>query len=324
MMKRLDTPSIVIVVSSIFFLFKLTYAADFQFQPRLETGVSLYSIDIGGIHQSVQAMPGGSTGGNLTQQKIEFRDIMNYVGGGTTLFINRLFVDLGMQYSFDGNDRTHASWSIYMEDDGSGSSFFESADPEYRGEFNRQDLAVSVGYAITDRFSIFVGYKWAELDLDTTFEGPYSLVNIDYYVGHGSITGEEHLQFKYEGPFVGVTHGWQIDWSSKYIGLFSVNIGLARLNCQLNQDQKGNIRVDSVNGIDIEPINAPYTYSNEVKGETLGLTLALGWCGITQIKHLTYSVGISGYRYQFDLDESSYQEISELSLICKVGIAYAF
>jgi hypothetical protein len=323
-MKKLNSFSIVLVVSSIFFLFKPTYAVDFQLQPRLETGVSLYSIEIGGTHQTVQAMPDGSTGGSLTQQKIEFKDTMNFVGGGTTLFIHRLFVDLGMQYSFDGNDRTDSSWSIYVEDDGEGSSFFESADSEYRGEFNRQDLAVSMGYAITDRFSVFVGYKWAELDLDTTFEGPYGLVNIDYYVGHGSMTGEEHLQFKYEGPFVGVTHGWQIDWSSKYIGLFSVNIGLARLNCKLNQDQKGNLRVDSVNGFDIEPINEPYTYHNEVKGETSGLALALGWHGITSIKHLTYSVGISGYRYQFDLDESSYQEISESSLICKVGIAYAF
>ena len=324
MMKKVGTLSIVIVVSTIFLLSKLTYAVDFQLQPRLETGVSLYSIEIGGIHQSVQATPAGSTARNLTQQKMEYKDTMNFVGGGTTHFIHRLFVDLGMQYSFNGNDRTHASWSIYMEDGGDGSSYFQSADLEYRGEFNRQDQAVSVGYAITDRFSIFVGYKWVELDLDTTFEGPYGFADIDNNVGHGSQTGEQHLQFKYEGPFVGVTHGWQIDWSSKYIGLFSVNIGLARLNCKLKQDQKANLRIDSVNGIDIEPINTPYTYHNEVKGETSGLALALGWHGITPIKDLTYSVGISGYRYQFDLDDSSYQEVSESSLICKVGIAYAF
>jgi hypothetical protein len=312
------------IFCSLSLLLKPTFAVDFHIQPRLEAGVTLYAIKIGAVHHSTPTLPDAASGENATQEEIEFKDTMAFIGGGMTLFLNRLFLDLSAQFSFDGNDDTEASYSIYNEDSGDGSSVYISSESLYKGEFNRNDQAISLGYAISEQFSLFVGYKWAELDLDTTFDGPYSYLNIDNYVSHGRQSGEEHLEFKYAGPFVGVAHGWQVEWSSRYFGLISLNLALAQLKCKLNQEQNGNVRITSVNDTEITPIDLPYTYKNEVTGDTLGLTLALGWYGVTPIEHLTYSVAISGYRYQFDLDEPDYSNVSESAVVCKVGIAYNF
>lgn len=315
--------SVVMIFCSLSLLLKPTFAVDFHFQPRLETGVTLYAIKTGAVHEFTPTLPDAPTGENMTQTKIEFKDTMAFIGTGMTIFLNRLFLDLGAQYSFDGNDDTQASYSIYQQDSGDGSSVFKSSEQSYNGKFNRHGQAISLGYAITEQFSLFVGYKWDELELDTTFEGPFSYLNIDNDIAHGRQSGEEHLEFKHEGPFVGVTHGWQVEWSSRYFGLLSMNLALAQLNCKLYQEQDGNIRITWVNGIEIAPIDDPYSFENEVSGETLGITLALGWYGVTPFEHLTYSMAISGYRYQFDLD-NNYSNITESSVVCKIGLSYTF
>jgi hypothetical protein len=324
MIRKICIISVGMIICSLSLPLKSTFAVDFHIQPRLETGVTLYAIKIGALHEFTPTLPDDATGENLTQEEIEFKDTMAFVGGGMTIFLNRLFLDLSAQYCFDGNDDTQASYSIYQQDSGDGSSVFISSELLYNGKFNRHDQAISLGYAITEQFSIFAGYKWAELQLDTTFEGPYSYLNIDNYVNHGRQTGEEHLKFKHEGPFVGVTHGWQVEWSSRYLGMLSMNLALAQLKCKLNQEQNGNIRITSSNGTEIVPVDVPYTFKNDVSGDTLGLTLALGWYGVTPLEHVTYSVAISAYRYQFDLDEPSYSNITESSVVFKVGLSYAF
>jgi hypothetical protein len=324
MIKKIYTLSILMLTGSFLLLLQPAYAVEFQLQPRLETGVTLYSIELDTAAHTSMTMPDEATGSNRTQEKIEFSDTMSFMGCGTTLFINRLFVDLSIQYALEGNDSTRSAFSKYEEDMGDGSSVFESAELEYHGQFERKDLAVSVGYAVTEQLSLFVGYKWAETDLETTFDGPYSYLSIDQYVAYGRFSGKENIRFKYEGPFVGVAHGWQIERSSKYYGLISMNMGLAQLNSKLKNDVNGNIRIDSINGQEIEPIDIPSTSSNEYTGDTLGLALGLSWHGITPIKHLSYLVAISGHRYSFNSDDSDYSDTNETSVVCKVGLSYLF
>jgi hypothetical protein len=300
------------------------FAVDFHIQPRLEAGAAFYAVKIGAVHHSIRTLPDAATGENLTQEEIVFKDTLAFVGGGLTFFFNRLFLDLSAQFSFDGNDDTQSDYSIYAEDDGEGSSVFISSNGIYNAEFDHQDQAISMGYAVTEQISLFVGYKWAELELDTTFEGPYSYLSIDNYLSHGTQFGKEHLGLNYAGPFVGVTRGWQIESSSRYFGLLSMNLALAQLKCKLHQEQNGTIRITSVNGSEIAPIDETYTFENDVNGDTLGFTLSLGWHGVTPLEHLTYSVGVSGYRYQFDLDEPGYSNIGESAVVCKVGLSYSF
>jgi hypothetical protein len=324
MILKISILYLMMILSSLHLLCMPASAVDFHVQPRLEAGAAFYALKIGAVHHSIPTLPDAATGENLTQEKIEYKDTLAFIGGGMTLFLNRLFLDLGAQFSFDGSDDTESSYSSYQEDDGEGSSRFISSEQVYSGTFHHQDQAISLGYAATEQISVFVGYKWAELELETTFEGPYSYLAIDSYLGHGTQFGHENLNFKYAGPFVGVTRGWQIESSSRYFGLLSMNLALALLKCKLDQEQDGTIRYTSVNGVEIEPIDESYTYENEVNGDTLGLTLSLGWHGVTLLEDLTYSVAVSGYRYQFDLDEPGYSNVSESAVVCKVGLSYTF
>jgi hypothetical protein len=52
--------------------------------------------------------------------------------------------------------------------------------------------------------------------------------------------------------------------------------------------------------------------------------LGLDWRGATPIGNLAYCIGVSGYRYNFNSDDSSFPDISETSVIFKVGLSYAY
>lgn len=249
---------------------------------------------------------------------------MSFVGWGATLFINRLFIDLSGQYAFDGSDRTTVSQSQYTEQTENDTSLFVAVMPEYHGQFDRTDHAVSVGYAVTKRFSVFAGYKWTENDLDRSFEGPFSVLEMDNWVANGRVKGEEVVKFQYEGPFIGVAHGWTIDRFSIFEGMASVNVGIAHLNSKLNEDEKGTTQIDSLKGQPIEPFVETYSVAREIKGDTMGLTLGLNWRGMTSIRNLSYSFGISGYRYRFDSDDSDASDINETAVTFKIGLTYTF
>ncbi len=60
------------------------------------------------------------------------------------------------------------------------------------------------------------------------------------------------------------------------------------------------------------------------KGDALGLTLGLTWRGVTPVDGLNYSVGVSGYKYEFDADEKGTADIDEFAVLFKAGVAYAF
>ena len=79
-----------------------------------------------------------------------------------------------------------------------------------------------------------------------------------------------------------------------------------------------------VNGVAVEPVIESDRRNNKNNGNTLGITLGIGWNGMTPIQGLTYSVAVSGYRYQFDADDKSLKDIHETSVNLKLGLAYLF
>lgn len=78
---------------------------DFDFQPRLETGVMSYTYEQNAFSESVLPEIDGTAGSNDTLGEIEVDTTMGFIGGGATLFFNRLFVDLSGQYAFDESDQ---------------------------------------------------------------------------------------------------------------------------------------------------------------------------------------------------------------------------
>lgn len=310
------------------------YAMDLALQPRLETGVMYYAIEFGSESKTVPVRQFETSGYNETRQQVEYSDTVGFVGCGATLFIkDRFFIDLSGHYASDGSDITSGSYSEYSErhSDEIPESFYASEAFVYDGQFSRKDHAISLGYAVTRRFSVFVGYKWAEVDLDAAVSGSIQLFSLDdlgtpsdgNWSARGVIVGQEHCSFDYSGPFIGGAHEWSLGRDSGFGGLLSINAGVAHLNSKLERKISGTSSITSLNGAPPpEPISSPYWENREAKGETLGLTLGINWSGLTPLNNLFYSVALSGYRYQFDSNESASPNTNESVLSLKFGLVY--
>lgn len=301
-----------------------TGAMELQIQPRVEAGIMLYSFELSASHESSLPANDNTTSNNFTQAKMKFDDTMWFASGGATVFLNRFYLDLSLRSAFDGEDQTRLTWSSYNEDTNDGRSRYLAMDSEMNGTFDKSDAAVSLGFSITERLSLYLGYKWSTLDVDTTFQGPYSDYGVEDYIAIGIVGGNEHLQFEYEGPFIGIIHGWQIDWSPSYSGLVSVNIGLAALDSTVEFNRSINTRLDSVNGTEIEQPTKTYT-TNTFKhtGDTLGITFSVGWHG-TCGENLNYTLAVSTYRYNFDMDQPTFDSTTESSVLFRAGLSYSF
>lgn len=296
-----------------------SHAAEVDFQPRLETGSMFYAMEFSALSKSVLPGPGEPSGYSFGQGKIELCDNVGFVGGGVTFFIDRFFVDLSGQRTFDGSDRSQVSISEYREGT---MNTFTSTEVEYSGRFHRVDQAVSVGCSVTRKFSVFGGYKWAGVDLDARFDGPASLLNIDNWAANGRYSGQEHMQFKYEGPFIGVMHGSQIDGPGFFHGLISVKLGVAYLKSKLNRWETSTLMCDRLNGQEIEPVMDTVVTNIEIKGDTVGLKLGIDWRGATPIKNLSYYLGASGYRYNFNSNAPDSSDITETAVTFKIALGY--
>lgn len=310
----------------------VSYASHLELRPRIETGAINYGFEMGTLSRSVAPAYGQTTGENETQDKLEFSDTMGFAGGGLTLFSGRWFLDLSFQTVFEGEDHTSGMSSQYIEySDAVQGGVLAAAALEYAATLDHQGQAVSVGYLINKRLSVFAGYKWANTNLEMVFNGPMNIRIIDQSTSIGRLYGEEKIEFEYAGPFIGITHGWLIDGRNFWNGLISANLGVAFLSSDMQREQNSTSLIESVynndypnGGTYYEPITWHDQQTESSGGETLGITFGLSWNGTTPIKGLTYSVGASAYRYQFDSDNSSLSEIRETSVNLKFGLAYLF
>ena len=318
MKMKIDIPAVVLIVSLL--IMPKAAAADVEFQPRFETGVLFYSFEQTPASKIALPRSDGSSGFNFAQEKFEISDNIGFVGGGGTLFIRRLFVDVSGQYAFNGSACTQVSSSGFLETE----NIFISSEDHYHGQFYRTDMAISAGYTVNSRFSVYAGYKWAAVDLDMTSDGPMGWLDIDNGLASGRFESEAHDKFRYEGPFIGVTHGWQIDHSGFFKGLISAKVALAFLSSKFSIDERSAITYDSINGVEIEPIVETMERIGDIKGDTLGLTLGFDWHGMTAIKNLSYWIGLNGYRYNFDAEDSEAPDVRETAVSFKAGLAYVF
>jgi hypothetical protein len=319
-MKKKILASVITLITGCLLFSPKTHASIFALQPRLEAGLMHYSIELAALSETTLPNAGNTTGHNSGHDKIKFSDNMGFVGCGATFFIHHLFVDLSAQFTVDGNARSQDSVSEY----GEATNSLTTITTEDEAQFDRTDRALSIGYAITRRFSVYAGYKWATLHLDNTFDGQVSYLNIDNYVLNGHISGLDHYEFEYNGPFVGMTNGWEMGRGGFFSGLITAKLALAYLNSNLLQNETGTAMFDSINGTEVDPESVPFDDTKTTKGTTWGLALGLDWRGATPIGNLAYCIGVSGYRFNFNSDDSSLPDISETSVIFKVGLSYAY
>jgi hypothetical protein len=316
-------------------------AGPFSVQPRLDIGVMAYSFESEAVSSTSLTEPVAfNNGGNATQEAFEYNDNLIFVGAGGTFFLKRLFLDLSGQYAFDGQDSETAGISGFQMTsyDDSVYPHFLASDPVYDARFDRMELAASLGYAIGSRTSLFAGYKWTRTHFDTSYEGTYSAIlyasgsdlgDEDIKYG-GRMWGDAEYDFEYQGPFIGVVQGWDIRPYRWFQGVFTANLALAYLQSKLVvEKQSGNV---SVTWIDDQQVpetvgsieGGGFTNRFDTEGRTLGLTMGVAWRGTTAVDGLSYTMGIHGYRYEFDTKNNNQSDINETTVVYKFGLAYAF
>jgi hypothetical protein len=159
---------------------QLAEAVDFGFQPRLEAGMLYYKyVQDAGTDLETNSgglLPGlpDNTLNFSNQSKLEFKDVLPFVSGGGTTFINRFYIDLAAQYAFDGHDTAQTRSAEFFGETPNEAFQFAEAD-FWDSDFNRIDLGLTVGYVLTENFAIYAGYKYAKTEFDIKRSGEFRL-----------------------------------------------------------------------------------------------------------------------------------------------------
>lgn len=312
-------------------------AVEIFFQPRVETGVMHYTFESESVSESTNSSPGFfNSGSGFTQKQFEFSDWLHFIGAGGTFFLGRLFLDFSGRYAVGGKDTSAVAYSGFevLSDDAVDIPAFLSNEIDYTARFDRSDTAVALGYAFSRRFCLFAGYKWAETQFETTFQGTYSSVlyspvgDPDYHIT-GRSWGEADYRFAYQGPFMGLVQSWDCRRGDFLKGMFTTNLALAHLEGKVVLERRYQyVSITSLDGQPVPEVSregdmGPVARHNTA-GDAWGLTLGAGWRGETALDGLSYSVGMSGYRYEFDAEHRSESDINETALVFKIGLTYLF
>jgi hypothetical protein len=319
------------------------------FNPRLETGAMYYKFEQSG--RSFTPEEGNplrdefaADNGVVTQasnSKIAFSSWMPFIGGGLTTFVNRFFVDVSGQYADNGSDTASTLQTetiIFDAPPATPGVFPSSVNRISKGnndaDFDRTDLAVSVGYGFTDHIAFFAGYKYGK----TEFTNQRSFLRTGTECGvhltpdppgciesfNQSITDTEKLDFESEGPFVGFnfrTGGLSMGFLK---GVLAGNIAVAFLDAETKSTITNGVLINNKTGESSSLDNDTL----KLKGDTVGLSSGVTWLGTTPINGLTYSVGINGYQYDFSGDQVAPGEpgrdFKETVVNFKLGLAYLF
>lgn len=328
-------------------------AVDFSFQPRLEAGMMYYSYEQDDLFFTDQGVtPGLDMNDELVfapttrvvgSTDVEFSDVMPFIGGGLTVFADRFFIDISGLKAYDGEDSDRQQtnitdtilWPAGVFDpvlpvtDVASTSY----DLDVDVDFDRTELNFSFGYAVTDRFVVFGGYRRSETDFDYKQQGiaEVSLVsteplNLELV---GDFSSRFSTTFEQKGPFIGGNYSWPID-KGVFRGTLSSNVAVAFLDAEIKQstvEQSLNnaIVTDNLTG-EMVAIDLPLEAipSTDFDGDTVGFTFGIAWRGLTSVDGLTYSIGVNGYSYNFDADDNFVADVSETQIKFQGGIAYSF
>lgn len=333
----------------------VSMAVDWSVSARAETGFQYYSyrqspmifnekitdLDLTDLDLTVAGLGLDETGkrtgtGSLSTSNKDISATMPLLGGGLSVVIGRFFIDASIQGTFDGSDSDNGN-SVYSAFSKESDIFADGDTFEYQVDnnqsyetdfdFDRTEYALSFGYAVTNSFAVYTGWKWAKTSFDLKEEG---VVNDREYLQYKSPDGSEEdpiritesfdyqgklgYDFNQDGPFIGAAYSWLLNGPVK--GTLTVNTALAFLY--------GEFDVKYTDVLE----EADYSF----EGDSTALTFGVSWRGETGVKGLSYLLGINGYSYTFEADSlkdesfngSSGGDVTETVLNFKLGLAYRF
>jgi hypothetical protein len=316
------------------------------FQPRVYGGAMYYKYEQDSIVSTDTQLNPPEGAGVPTLQvatgtAFEAKAWFPIVGGGGTFFVDRFFVDVYAQHAFTQSDSTNQEFfqaNSTVAPTVAESNFIEDRNRQ-DSDFDRTEWAVSAGYALTNNFSLFAGYRRADTDYDTKRTGQITQDTIGTR-GIGRFTADTsadlRLEFEQDGPFVGFAYGLPLR-KGIFDGVISFDFAVAFLDGEVTQ-KTTNLQFTNgqSNGQPVADISQPDATA-ELEGDTVGLNLGLHWKGFTPVEGLSYLIDIVGHRYDFSGDDVTVKtvgqpdakqrgevEFDETAVSLRLGAAYAF
>ncbi len=240
----------------------------------------------------------------------EYSNSLPFLGLGGTVAFDRFYLDLNGEVTTEGKDN-----NVPIYPDTTPAPFSSKAILSNR--FSLENYNLTFGYNLNSRFSLIAGYRYSTIDLDTNPVG--QIFNEDT----GELVLDERrgiAKYKttYTGPFIGAAYIWPIG-----SGALSFNLALGRFEAE--NDEEVFIPATSFT----PEVRSNQSYSI---GDTTGLAYGLSWNAAFN-QRLSYSIGLNGYRYEFDAKEpeagtvflgSSAYDSTEQQLALRFTLRYRF
>jgi len=280
-------------------------ALELTLEPRFQAGVMDYQFE-----QKSATLEGQKDHG------FKLVSSMPFVGIGTTLFANRLFLDVYAQKASSGSDT--ATNKLESEEN----TFDFIVDSDY----GREEYSISVGYTLGSQWVLFGGYRAAE----TRFENSDLFRKVVAQDAILSAHSKYSPRFKQDGFFFGSAYALPI---LKY-GVVTFNVAFAILDGEYDSRNTLSIQaVDSEGTILLDPDDGTPVFDETVSrgvnhsGDTVGVNFGASWRGRIGEK-VGYSLGVNGYSYDFENSSSKegkfLADLSESVLRFSAGLSYRY
>jgi hypothetical protein len=262
---------------------------DITFQPRAYGGYANYDLN-SSTFTFITAEGRSSTSPLIIDQqghdKLQFSGFIGGIGG--TIASGRFFGDFCYQST---PNKTAYSNTEQLGD--TRDIFYSDVNAKY------SDWALSLGYMITDQWSLFTGYKSGKTEWDDSFLNvPSPLVEDKYPVTQYA---KLDTNFEQNGPFLGTSYSFPIG-----PGVLTFKVAYA----YLDGTYKTNWRSETYFLLNGEPSSYTLSSQGKLDGNSNAYSFGIFW---TQLLNdsLGLAIGANYHRYSFDLSGSFSGDFTE-------------
>jgi hypothetical protein len=192
----------------------------------------------------------------------------------------------------------------------------EIAEEEDIGKASRKDLDLTLGYRVTNNWSLFAGFKYGKTEMKFIPRDIDEEIDDDGEAEQQKIfklTTESYLQ---KGPFIGASYSWQFEKAG------SLNVSLAYAFLDATDNFFANTDEEEEEEEEITEFD---DLSGQVKGDTKGFSYGLSWT-MPLSSNLLFQTRFKINAYQQDIvvDGERFDNIDETFTTLHVGLAYVF
>ncbi len=291
-------------------LLPLTAQAEVSFSGRINTGLVYFSAKSDAIIPLISNEP----------IENNYSDTIPNIGLGGTLSYKKFYADLFYATTIaEGNDPNRSPVSDPL--------LPASIETRFNNRFDLDEWRLTIGYSLTNRFSLFAGYLYAGRSL-TTNPDFFLTAAPGFSVDPTEVQAQASYDYNNKGPFVGFSYGLPLGKgaliSSLALGYFERE-GETRIAATANSTV-----ITAPDGSQIPVPATDISVSEEDGGgETTALSFSLRYLYPLSEK-LALEGGFSGYRYTFDSDENLIGGVQRATsnredyLFLNLGLRYRF